>query len=46
MGKQFDRITPDLQTFIKAQHLFFVATAPLNSQGHINLSPKGLDLVD
>ena len=29
--------------FIESQHLFFVSTAPLNGDGHINLSPKGLD---
>jgi len=29
--------------FIKAQSMFFVATAPLAAEGHINLSPKGLD---
>src|SRR5262249_2031375 len=25
------------------QHVFFVASAPLDAGGHINLSPKGLD---
>ena len=29
--------------FIKAQSMFFVASAPLAADGHINLSPKGLD---
>lgn len=29
--------------FIQKQKLFFVATAPLSADGHINLSPKGLD---
>jgi len=29
--------------FIRRQHLFFVATAPLAADGHVNLSPKGLD---
>ncbi|NJP09986.1 MAG: pyridoxamine 5'-phosphate oxidase family protein [Leptolyngbyaceae cyanobacterium RU_5_1] len=43
MAKVFDRITDELQTFIAAQQLFFVATAPLTLTGHINLSPKGLD---
>ncbi len=43
MAKVFDSITPELQTFITAQSLFFVATAPLSSTGHVNLSPKGLD---
>lgn len=43
MAKQYDRITPGLQSFIEAQPLFFVATAPLSEQGHVNLSPKGHD---
>src|ERR1700723_688324 len=29
--------------FIEAQHIFFVASAPLDATGHVNLSPKGLD---
>jgi predicted pyridoxine 5'-phosphate oxidase superfamily flavin-nucleotide-binding protein len=29
--------------FIRAQRVFFVATAPLKADGLINLSPKGLD---
>ena len=43
MGKQYNQITSDLQSFIQAQPLFFVATAPLSEQGHVNLSPKGYD---
>ncbi|MBI5959689.1 MAG: pyridoxamine 5'-phosphate oxidase family protein [Chloroflexi bacterium] len=43
MGKVFEVITEKLQAFIRSQHLFFVATAPLSDEGHINLSPKGLD---
>jgi Pyridoxamine 5'-phosphate oxidase len=43
MGEQYDQITPTLQSFIQAQPVFFVATAPLSEQGHINLSPKGYD---
>ena len=41
MAKFYDRITPELQNFIEAQHIFFVATAPHN--GRVNLSPKGMD---
>jgi hypothetical protein len=29
--------------FIEAQKIFFVASAPLDAGGHVNLSPKGLD---
>ncbi|HEY9641914.1 MAG TPA: pyridoxamine 5'-phosphate oxidase family protein [Coleofasciculaceae cyanobacterium] len=43
MAKVVDHITPELQQFIAAQQIFFVATAPLHPTGHINLSPKGLD---
>ncbi len=43
MAKVFDSITTELQRFITEQHMFFVATAPLHPEGHVNLSPKGLD---
>lgn len=43
MGKRYDAITPKLTTWIEAQKLFFVATAPLSEEGHINCSPKGMD---
>jgi Pyridoxamine 5'-phosphate oxidase len=39
--KLHERITPKLRSWIEAQHLFFVATAPLAADGHINLSPRG-----
>ncbi len=43
MAKVFDSITEELQKFIVNQHMFFVGTAPLNSDGHVNISPKGLE---
>jgi hypothetical protein len=43
MGKLYQSIEPDHQAFIARQPLFFVASAPLTSSGHVNLSPKGLD---
>jgi len=43
MAKHYDHISEDLQDWIRAQHLFFVATAPLSAEGHVNLSPKGQD---
>ena len=43
MGKVLERITEELRAFIEAQPLFFVGTAPLADDGHVNLSPKGLD---
>jgi hypothetical protein len=32
-----------LAAWLAQQRLFFVATAPLSADGHINVSPKGLD---
>jgi predicted pyridoxine 5'-phosphate oxidase superfamily flavin-nucleotide-binding protein len=43
MGKTYEGIDGRIREFIEAQHLFFVATAPSGSDGHVNLSPKGLD---
>ncbi|MEM8712070.1 MAG: pyridoxamine 5'-phosphate oxidase family protein [Planctomycetota bacterium] len=42
MGKVFDAIDESVAEFIARQKLFFVATAP-DGEGHINVSPKGLD---
>jgi hypothetical protein len=42
MGKVHDGIDGRLREFIERQHLFFVATAPLSGDGHINLSPRGI----
>jgi hypothetical protein len=41
MGRVYDVIDGRLRAFIEAQHLFFVATAPL-AGGHVNVSPKGI----
>lgn len=41
MGKQLTSITPELQTFIENQKIFFVGTA--RSEGRVNVSPKGMD---
>jgi len=43
MGKFSNSITTAHKQFIKDQHIFFVATAPLSRDGRVNLSPKGLD---
>jgi len=43
MGKLYDEIDEPLRRFLEAQRMFFVATAPLDAAGHVNLSPKGLD---
>ena len=41
MGKVFDEIDERLERWIAAQSMFFVATAPLDPDGHVNVSPKG-----
>src|SRR6266542_2959948 len=43
MGKLYEHITDRLEAFIERQHVFFVATAPLEESGHVNVSPKGQD---
>src|SRR6201986_138488 len=43
MGKFFDTIKDQHKEFIEKQKMFFVGSAPLNADGHVNLSPKGLD---
>lgn len=43
MSKIHDGIDEALAAFIARQKVFFVATAPLAGDGHLNLSPKGLD---
>lgn len=43
MGKVHASIDDRLAAFIAAQRLFFVATAPAGGDGHVNVSPKGLD---
>jgi hypothetical protein len=41
MAKVFDEITDHLRGWIERQALFFVASAPLDGAGHVNVSPKG-----
>jgi hypothetical protein len=43
MGKVYSTIDDSIRQFIEAQPLFFVGSAPLDSDGHVNVSPKGLD---
>lgn len=42
MGRRLEEIDDTIRTFIDAQHMFFVATAPLAGDGHVNISPEGL----
>jgi hypothetical protein len=41
MGKVFDGIDERQRSWIERQAMFFVATAPLSAEGHVNVSPKG-----
>jgi predicted pyridoxine 5'-phosphate oxidase superfamily flavin-nucleotide-binding protein len=41
MGKVFDAIDDHLRDWIARQPVFFVGTAPLAGDGHVNVSPKG-----
>lgn len=43
MGAVRTDITDAIAEWIAEQHMFFVATAPLDAGGHVNVSPKGLD---
>ncbi|MBK8726490.1 MAG: pyridoxamine 5'-phosphate oxidase family protein [Holophagaceae bacterium] len=43
MGARFDHLSGALAAFIARQPMFFVASAPLSADGHVNVSPKGLD---
>lgn len=42
MGQFFDEIPESVIPWIKKQQVFWVATAPLTPDGHVNVSPKGL----
>jgi pyridoxamine 5'-phosphate oxidase-like protein len=42
MGKVYERIDDKLSAWIAKQPMFFVGTAPLSGDGHVNISPKGL----
>lgn len=41
--KVYDKLDDRIISFIEKQKMFFVASAPLSGDGHINLSPKGYD---
>ena len=42
MGREYDEIDERLAAFLLRQPVFFVGTAPLAGDGHVNVSPKGL----
>lgn len=43
MAKRYQALTDEMADWIAQQHIFFVASAPLSTAGHVNCSPKGGD---
>lgn len=43
MAKVLKEIDDGIRTFIERQQMFFVGSAPLSADGHVNISPKALD---
>ena len=43
MAKVHSKINKELKSWIEQQPMYFLASAPLEADGHINLSPRGLD---
>ena len=43
MGRTREALDDAATRFIQEQQVFFVASAPLDANGHVNLSPKGQD---
>src|SRR3954447_24223052 len=41
VGKVYDGIDDHWRGWIAKQSMFFVGTAPLDGEGHVNISPKG-----
>jgi predicted pyridoxine 5'-phosphate oxidase superfamily flavin-nucleotide-binding protein len=41
MGRIYEHIDDHMRAWIARQAMFFVATAPRDDDGHVNLSPKG-----
>jgi hypothetical protein len=41
VAKVFDGITDQIRGWVSRQAMFFVGTAPLAADGHVNVSPKG-----
>jgi hypothetical protein len=41
MGRTYDEIDDHMRAWIARQPMYFVGTAPLAGDGHINVSPKG-----
>jgi hypothetical protein len=42
MGAFYETLPPSLITWLLAQKVFWIASAPLAGNGHVNVSPKGI----
>ncbi|WHY94556.1 pyridoxamine 5'-phosphate oxidase family protein [Neobacillus cucumis] len=45
MGTVYSSILPIHEEFIRKQRIFFVGSAPISTDGHVNISPKGHDVL-
>lgn len=45
MGRSWDTLAPPVAEAVAGAPMFFVATAPLGLDGHVNVSPKGGDTI-
>jgi hypothetical protein len=43
LSKLYETVSSDLRPWLERQKVFFVASAPLSPDGHVNCSPKGGD---
>lgn len=43
MGTVYEGIDAKLSAWMTRQPMFFVGTAPMSADGHVNVSPRGLD---
>lgn len=42
MGQFFETFPPSLVKWLLEQKVFYIASAPLSGEGHVNVSPKGV----
>ena len=42
MGVFYETLPPSLVSWVLSQKVFWVASAPLSGEGHVNVSPKGI----
>src|ERR1700744_1641506 len=42
MGQFYETFPPSLLEWLLQQKVFYIASAPLSGEGHVNVSPKGV----